>query len=100
MPRSNSSGVMEVASIRTDMKSYGKEHERIFGEKPKEFCDNCDKRLSFCECQTNEEVIERIEKAEANKENLQHIKMKELDMSDYVPTEVDVSEPAPNSSKD
>lgn len=55
MPRTNSCGVTEVASIRTDLESYGKEHDRIFGEKPKQFCDKCEKRLSLCECPKEED---------------------------------------------
>lgn len=54
--RTNSSGVTEVASIRTDLETYGKEHTRIFGER-KEFCDKCGKRIVWCECEEHEPEV-------------------------------------------
>jgi hypothetical protein len=40
----------EKAHLKTDMKKFGEEHERIFGEPEKQFCDHCEKRFAFCEC--------------------------------------------------
>lgn len=48
--RTNHAGVTEVAHIRTDLETFQKEHERIFGEKKSEFCEHCDKRFTWCEC--------------------------------------------------
>lgn len=65
--RTNSSGVTEVASIRTDLEKYGQEHERIFGAEKKKFCDTCEKRISLCECQ-NDGTKEGLESSdEGNK---------------------------------
>lgn len=35
--RTNRSEVTEVAHLRTDLKTYGEEHERIFGKKERKF---------------------------------------------------------------
>jgi hypothetical protein len=58
--RTNKLGVTEVASIRTDQEKYMQEHERILGHGKKQFCDVCDKRLSYCGC-PKEEMIDSQE---------------------------------------
>lgn len=45
----------ENAHNKTDLKKFKEEYVRIFGEKPKEFCDDCEKRISFCECTLEKE---------------------------------------------
>lgn len=57
MPRKNDIGVEEVASIRTNMETFGKEHERIFGKKESPFCEKCEKRFAFCECPKEETCL-------------------------------------------
>lgn len=40
----------ETAHNKTDLKKFGENLESIFGQKPKEFCDDCGFRFSYCEC--------------------------------------------------
>lgn len=54
MPRKNDVGVVENAEFNIDQKVYTEEHVRIFGEGKKQFCDTCEKRLSYCECPKEE----------------------------------------------
>jgi len=49
--RTNSVGVTEVAHLRSDTDKYNKEHERIFGENKKVFCDDCEQRICYCQCE-------------------------------------------------
>lgn len=40
----------ENAHNKVDTKKFAENIERIFGEKPSEFCDDCGFRFAFCEC--------------------------------------------------
>lgn len=44
----------ETAHNRTDLKKFQEGITRVFGEKPKEFCDDCGFRFSYCECNLDE----------------------------------------------
>jgi hypothetical protein len=46
---SRNRGFEEKAHLNVDAKTYENNHKEIFGEQ-KKFCDNCEKRLSLCEC--------------------------------------------------
>lgn len=55
MPRQNACGVIENSEFKVDKEKYNKNYTSIFGEKPSPFCNKCDKRWSFCECEGCEE---------------------------------------------
>lgn len=40
---------------RPPTKEYDEGHERIFGKEKSQFCEKCDKRHSWCECDKKEE---------------------------------------------
>lgn len=48
--RTNHAGVTEKAEFKIDQDKFGAEIVRIFGEKKSEFCEHCEKRFVWCEC--------------------------------------------------
>lgn len=54
MPRKNASNVVENAEFNIDLEKFGKNLEEIHPPK-KVWCDDCGKRLSWCECKKEEE---------------------------------------------
>jgi hypothetical protein len=48
--RTNSCGVTEKAEFKIDLDKFASEIVRIFGEKKSEFCEYCEKRFVWCEC--------------------------------------------------
>ena len=49
--RTNRNGVVEKAEFNIDKEKYDKNFTDIFGERPSPFCEKCEKRFSFCECE-------------------------------------------------
>lgn len=43
-------GFHETAHNHVDLKKFKENYVAVFGEKPKEFCDDCGFRFSYCEC--------------------------------------------------
>jgi hypothetical protein len=43
----------ETAHKNTDIKKYHEGLDRIFGQKASPFCDKCEKRHSYCECENS-----------------------------------------------
>lgn len=52
--RTNVHGITENAEFKIDKEKFDEGMDRIFGPPPKQFCDSCDKRLSFCDCPKEE----------------------------------------------
>lgn len=60
MARTNHAGVTEKAEFNIDLEKFGEGHERVFGSGPKKWCDDCEKRLTMCECE-DKDVSKRQE---------------------------------------
>lgn len=44
----------ETAHKKTDLKKFHEGLDRVFGVKPGPFCDKCEKRHSYCECENSD----------------------------------------------
>lgn len=53
----NRNGVTENAFSKIDLETFGKNLEEIFPPK-KDFCDKCEKRITWCECEEHEKENE------------------------------------------
>lgn len=55
MARTSGTGkVIENAEYRINREVFNQNHEDIFGKPKSQFCEKCDKRLSWCECPKEE----------------------------------------------